>query len=181
MNNIETRLSALERQNKLLRLGFVSALLIGAALFSLGFGKSQIPDKLQAKKFEVVDDAGHVLARLDNFEGVGSLTTYTPKGEILVDIVPSKSGAGGIVVYDGAGKQNLVVTDVAGGGGSIRINNSKADTTVSLGRNVNEAGSITIYNKNGKTIDLLTGDTAEGGTLITYDANDKQTGRVPQG
>ena len=147
----------------------------------MGFGKNQVPDKIQAKNFEVVNDEGKVMVRMATFEKDGVVTTYRPSGEILADIVSTKSGAGGLVLYDGAGKQNMIFTDVNGGGGSIRINNAKGQTAVQLGRNGNQAGSVTVNNQNEKKILLLTGDTADAGAILSYDNDEKQTGRLPGG
>lgn len=177
--DIELRLAALERANKRYRLFFGILVCAICATALMGFGRNQVPDKIQAKKFEVVNDEGKVLARMDIFDGVGSVTTYTKSGEILTDIVPTKSGAGGVVVYDGNGKQNVVVTDVSGGGGSIRVNNSSGSAAVTIGRNGQQAGSVSIQNRNEKKILLLTGDTADAGAILAYDNNDKQIARLP--
>ena len=179
--DIEKRVAALERENKRFRCMLVCALAGICAMALMGFGKHQVPDKIQAKNFEVLNDEGKVMVRMGTFEGDGVVTTYRPSGEILADIVSTKSGAGGMVLYDGAGKQNLILTDVSGGGGSVRVNNSKGQTAVQIGRNGNQAGSVTIKNQNEKSILLLTGDTAEAGAIIAYDNEGKQTGRVPGG
>lgn len=180
--NTDTRLSLLERQVRAWRniTLAIAACAIGFGLY--GFGQDKpVAEVIQAKKFELVDAKGKVMARIENYEGSGAVTTYNSDGKILVDLVPSKSGAGGIVVYNGKGAQNLVVTDVEGGGGSIRINNGSAATAVSLGRNNNQAGSITIYNKSGKAIGLITGDTADAGAVIMSNADGGQTARLPSG
>ena len=175
------RLAALERANKRYRFFFGLTIVGVCAMGIMGFGKNQVPDKIQAKKFEVVNDEGKVLARMDIFDGVGSVTTYNKSGEILTDIVPTKSNAGGIVVYDGNGKQNIILTDVTGGGGSIRVNNSNEKTGVQIGRNGQQAGSVSVQNQNGKKILLLTGDTTDAGAVLTYDNDEKQTARLPGG
>lgn len=179
--DIEKRVEALERANRRYRIVLGCALFAVCGMAILGFGKNQVPDKIQAKAFEVVGDEGKILARVSTLDGQGAITTYNPKGEILVDLVPTQSGAGGIVVYDGTGKQTIVLTDVSGGGGSLLINNNKGQKVLSLGRNTNQGGSVTTYNQNNKRILLLTGDTAEAGVLLTYDNDDKQTGRLPGG
>lgn len=180
-NDFEVRVASLERSNRRYKAGMFFLLACLAPLSLFGFVQDKVPDVLKAKKFQLVDDGGKVLASMEAFDGCGAITTYNAAGNILVDIVPGKSGAGGIVVYDGNKHQNLVITDVTGGGGSIRLNNANEKTALSIGRNVNQAGSVTVLNNAGKSICLLTGDTAEGGTLITYDANGTQTDRLPRG
>jgi hypothetical protein len=124
--DIETRLQALEKSNRRYRLAFLSLVVVLAAFMLLGSG-GQVPDTIQARKFEVLDKNGKILVRLSELDGLGSVTTYTPAGEILVDLVPTKSGAGGIVLYNGKGKQTMVMTDVTGGGGSVQCGRGAGD------------------------------------------------------
>src|SRR5512134_3379501 len=100
---IETRVAVLERKNTRFRLMLGCALAGACTMALMGFGKNQVPDKIQAKSFEVLNDEGKVMARITTFEGDGAVTTYKPSGEILADIVSTKSGAGGMVLYDGSG------------------------------------------------------------------------------
>jgi len=179
--DMETRIAVLESENKRFRHFSVFALAGICAMALMGFGKNQVPDKIQAKSFEVVNDEGKVLARMNAYDGDGAVTTYKPNGEMLADIVATKSGAGGMVFYDGAGKQNLKITDMTGGGGSIVLNNAKGQSTVSLGKNNRDGGSLTINNQNGKKILLLTCDTMDAGAALTYDNDEKQTARLPGG
>lgn len=179
--NIETRLAALERANRRYRL--VLAAIVGSiGLFAvLGLGKNSAPDLVQAHKFELLDSDDHVIARLSNFEGNGSLTTYTADGGKLVEVLQTTAGSGSVVTYNGSGKENLALTQTTGGGGSIRVNNSDGTPVTILGRSNNESGSVSIYNKAKTLIGLFTADTAEAGTMITYDGKGSQTGRVPSG
>jgi hypothetical protein len=176
--DIETRLQALEKSNRRYRLAFLSLVVVLAAFMLLGSG-GQVPDTIQARKFEVLDKNGKILVRLSELDGLGSVTTYTPAGEILVDLVPTKSGAGGIVLYNGKGKQTMVMTDVTGGGGSLLINNSNGDKVLSFGRNTSEGGSITTFNSRGRTGLLMTNDTSHAGAILSYDDSGKETGRFP--
>jgi hypothetical protein len=179
MKDLETRVAALERSNRRYRFFFGIVVLALAGLVALGAGGG-VPDKIQAKSFEVVDDAGGVLASMTTYLGNGSVTTYNPQGKILTDMVATKSGAGGIVTYDGAGHQNLKITDVTGGGGSIVVNNADGKSVVEIQHNTVAAGSIMCRNKSGNPIDQVTSDTKEAGAVLTYDETGKQSGRLPQ-
>src|SRR3954454_20759940 len=115
MQDLESRIVALEQANRRYRFLFLAAAVGAVAMVICGAG-SRVADKVQAKAFEVVSDSGAVLATVAPYEGNGSVTTYNSQGKILTDVVATKSGAGGIVTYDGAGNQNLTITDVKGGG-----------------------------------------------------------------
>src|SRR5688572_15576723 len=168
MSTIEHRLAALEKSNTRYRLLALGLLAFLAYTVITSFDGKQVPDILQAKKFELADGKGNVLVRLDNFEGYGAVTTYTPQGNILTDIVATKSNAGGIVVYDGKGKQHTIVTDVTGGGGSIRLLNKEQQTAVSMGRNTMNGGSITVNNFNAASAVQITCDTEGNGAILTF-------------
>jgi hypothetical protein len=180
MENFEKRLAALEKSN--VRYRIILACAFAALLYFIitSFSpKNQVPDVIQAKKFELIDDHGAVLVRLENYKGNGSVTTFKPDGNTLTDIVATKSNAGGIVVYDGNGNKNLTITDVTGGGGSFIINNSQGQKVVSIGRNTKDAGSITLYNNINNQIALITSDTNSDGVALVYNSGGNQTGRMP--
>ena len=180
MENFEKRLAALEKINARYRMLLVGALVISVYFIIASFSPHKIvPDLIQAKKFELVDDYGNVLARIENFDGSGAMTTYKPNGSILTDIVATKGNSGGIVVYDGNGRKNILLTDVTGGGGSVVINNSSEQKVLSLGRNTQNAGSVTFYNGSSNEIGLITGDTNNDGVVLTYNNGGSQTARVP--
>lgn len=180
MNDLEIRVAALERANRRYRLffGVIALAAVTAVISGAGGG---VPDKVQAKAFEVVNDSGTVLATMNIYQGNGAVSTMNAQGKYLTDIVPTKSGAGGIVTYDGAEHQNLKITDVAGGGGSLVINNASGEGVLDIGHNNLGAGSLTCRNKDGKKIVLVTSDTEHSGAILTYDTAEKQTARMPAG
>ncbi len=180
MENFEKRLAALEKNNIHYRTILVCAFAALIYFIVTSFlPKQQAPDLIQAKKFELVDEHGTVLIRLENYKGSGAFTTFKPDGNILTDIVATKSNAGGLVVYDGNGNKNFTITDVTGGGGSVIINNSQGQKVLSLGRNTKDAGSITFYNNINNEIGLVTSDTNGDGVVLTYNSAGTQTARLP--
>ena len=135
MQNFEKRFTALEKSNARYRLIIFCMLTVITYFTIIAFSPAGVPEVVQAKKFEVVDDRGNVLVRLENYNGSGAITTFLPNGNTLTDIVPTKSESGGIVLYDGKGKKNMTLTDVNGGGGSLVILNPAGQNILSLGRN----------------------------------------------
>ena len=180
MNNFEIRLLALEKTNARYRIAFLFILALLVYFIISSFSAKQVPDLIQAKKFELVNDNGQVLVRLDNLGGYGAVTTYTYEGKILTDILPTETNAGGIVIYDGKGKQNTVFTDVTGGGGSLKILNKDQQPVVFLGRNTMNGGSLTIKNTNSVSTVLITSDTEGNGVMLTYNNLGTQSSRIPQ-
>lgn len=179
MSSLESRVELLEKQNRMYRRCLILGGVLLCAFAAMGSGGQGVQDKVQAKVIEIVDANNKVLVRLGALDGMGTVSTYTPSGEFLCDIVPSKGGGGGIVVYDGKGKQNVIVTDVTNGGGSIRLNNSKGNPCLSLGRNTEDAGSFQVMTSGGAKVLHGTADTAGVGVLTAQDSAGKQVARFP--
>src|SRR5437879_857642 len=120
MNQLEQRVSALEKSLRAYRIFFGSAvvLLIAAVLMSSG-KKPAVPDRLQAKAFEVVDDYGNVIVELNKDKGNGSVSTYSSSGKKLVSLFTSEGGAGGINTFDTDGDVLFKVTRTSGGDGYL--------------------------------------------------------------
>src|SRR5215207_1250210 len=123
--NLEIRMIRLEKSFRFYQLGFFTLLLCGVTLATLSFSNknNQIPDKLQAKAIEVVDNSGKVLVSLSQYNGNGAITTYDKTGNYLVDVVSNSSGFGNINIYDGKGKPTVQLYNVKGGGGAMSIKN----------------------------------------------------------
>lgn len=69
-----------------------------------------IADTLQAKHFEVVDDSGRVLARLDGMQTGGHIQFYNASGKVIAEGGTTADGGSQFAVYDDADNP----TDTAG-------------------------------------------------------------------
>src|SRR5882757_7548549 len=122
MNTIETRLLALEKSNRLYKCILFIVAAAATVLVTMAFNRNnQVPDTLQAKNFEVVNDQNKVLVKLTSLDGSGRITTYSPGGEKQLDLLPNNIGGGSFLVYDGKGNLNARITYTEGGGGSFGI------------------------------------------------------------
>jgi len=93
---IEQRLIKLEKDIRIYRIVFVSVICITLAFVLMSNEKKAIaPAKIQAKAFEVVDDAGNVLMTLNNEDDGGAITTYNKAGKKLTSLFTSDGGGGG--------------------------------------------------------------------------------------
>ena len=94
--NIENRVYKLERSLRFYQVAFSAFMLAALVVVITSFKddkNQQVPAKLTAKAFEVVDDYGKVLVSLSTYNGNGSVTTFNKDGKYLVDII-SNSGPG---------------------------------------------------------------------------------------
>ena len=157
-------------------------------------GVRSVPDVIQAKKFEVVNDEGKVLVLMDSVfskgERYGFVTTQNGKGQKLVaigasadgGIVTTQNGKGQTLVAigvttDGEGRvttengkgQTLVALGASAVGGAVKTQNGKGQTLVELGASA-DGGIVTTQNDQGVTLVRLTTDQSGNGAVLAQDA-----------
>ncbi|MBS1655272.1 MAG: hypothetical protein JSU05_10540 [Bacteroidetes bacterium] len=127
--NLEQRIALLEKNIRFYQIVFGVLIILAGALASMSFrSKSPVPDVIQAKAFQVVDDAGNVLVEINKEDGNGQLSTYTPTGTRLVSLFTSDAGCGAINTFNYDGKTIFKVTNTSGGGGYMALfNNDKKE------------------------------------------------------
>ena len=101
--NIEQRFAHLERSNRRLRTGLLSLTI--AITTVLIVGQVRVPNVIQAKAFQVVNDKGKKLVGLGTTaSGKGTVTTFNGKGQELVGLGATVDGNGVVVTFDGDGQ-----------------------------------------------------------------------------
>ncbi len=169
MNTIETRLIALENENRRYRrLLFSLVGIIGlTAIFAFTRTKA-VPETLQAKNFEVVNDQSKVLVRLTTLDGSGRVSTFNPSGQKQVDLIPNNAGGGSLLVYDGKGNLNARITYTEGGGGSLGVYNGTGKQVIRLGNNTAGGGDIYIRGSKGDDRVRVTTTEDDAGSLSVF-------------
>ncbi len=111
MTSIESRLASVERQLRFQRAIIVFLLI--ALLAFVGFGAlGSVPTLIRAKRFEVVDKDGNVVARLGHFHrGSGALEIFTREGEVMV-IASALSDSGYLKIYREKGEVIFTTDDI---------------------------------------------------------------------
>ena len=98
-----------------------------------------VPDVIQAKKFEVVNDEGKVFVRISGLstqpnpikshqEG-GIISTYNSQGKILILMGMNNHGSGGIQTMNNKGHTLVALATNLAGEGTIITENGKGDKT----------------------------------------------------
>ena len=122
-----------------------------------------VPDVIQAKKFEVVNDEGKVIVQMDSLlhQGTeyGFITTSSSKGGTLVELGATADGEGLVVTENGKGGRLIelgVGADTGGDGiGKISTQNGNGGTVVAITSTVDGEGLIRTENgKGGKLVQL---------------------------
>lgn len=173
MNQIEQRISRLEKSLKVYRIFFGTAVITLIAVMLMSSGKkTEVPDLIKAKAFQVVDDDGNVILLLNKEKDNGQVVTFSQSGQKLVRLFTSEGGAGAINTFDKNGKLNFKVTKITEGGGFMALYNSEEKEILEAGSIIGNAGYLQINDHNAKKIAWITEVTNGGGSLSLY-ANDQ--------
>ena len=116
----------------------VSGFLVAGGLLAATSLQS-VPDVIQAKKFEVVDDEGNVFVRIsgssiqpnsiESLQGGGKLSTYDSQGKLLILMGMNNHGSGGIQTMNNKGHTLVSLGTNRGGEGTIITENGKGELT----------------------------------------------------
>jgi hypothetical protein len=180
MQNLDSRLQKLEATNR----RYQTILLFTVASFAIifmAFKKPQsVPDVLQAKKFEVVDDYGNILAIISQDDGKGVIKTYNKEGKKLVNVTYTTNNEGYLGIENGKGTETIRFSSSnEGGGGYIGIYNPSGKRTLTL-YNDNGGGNVSVSNSNGDTRASLECNTIGGGFLGIYNASGNSAIKLTQ-
>ena len=108
-------------------------------------GVRSVPDVIQAKKFEVVNDEGKVIVSLQNLQG----------GGVDNGMIETRNSTGGVLAKISAGPD----------GGIVETQNGKGGTLVQLGATTNGNGLVQTQNGKGQTLVEL-GATTDGNGVV---------------
>jgi hypothetical protein len=160
MNNVEDRLSKVERSNRWWR--FIALLAFGIASLRVltGAGESPSFDTITANRVNVVDAKGNLVGALMGQSGDGTLilTSSKSKGQVIV-------GAWGSFAMQNAGGKEIVslyADDDANGAVLLSSSASKGQVFIKA----TTQPSIGLKNADGNLVVALAGD-AEGAGLVS--------------
>jgi hypothetical protein len=121
--NSEKRIESLEGQVRTLKrivYGFACLLVAGIALATTSV--QDIPDLIQAKKFEVIDKEGKAVGHFSAGTNGGKLNIFNKKGNSVAGLTSGKNG-GGLVIMSNDERILAGLTAHEDGGGLIIYNN----------------------------------------------------------
>tara|TARA_B100001059_G_scaffold208149_1_gene220213 strand:- start:215 stop:916 length:702 start_codon:yes stop_codon:yes gene_type:complete len=155
METLETQVRRQRRWN--IALGVV--VVVGGLMAAKGI--QVVPDVIQAKKFEVVNDAGKVIVELSNVQGGGvdngKLVTRNSTGGTLVTLIAGPDG-GVVETHNGKGQTLVAISATTEGEGSVTTKNGKGQTLVKLSAGP-EGGFVETQNGKGQALVTLSATT----------------------
>ena len=117
-------------------------------------GVRSVPDVIQAKKFEVVNDEGKVIVLMNSVfhqgEHYGFVTTQNGKGQALVELGATTEGEGLVTTRNGKGGTLVELGVTTGGNGLVKTQNGKGQTLVKLGATTDGEGVVQTQNGKGR-------------------------------
>ncbi|HVT85924.1 MAG TPA: hypothetical protein VHD35_12040 [Chitinophagaceae bacterium] len=167
MSTLEQRMEKLEKKLRLYQLAFISILLTGGFLIVSGFNKkNQVPDLIQAKGFQVVDDQGRALVSLKSYDNAGNIRLYDQNGTTLLEAYQNDAGAGAILTKSKDSKYSCYIGTYNNGAGQIKVYNSSEKAVDEIGSTVSDYGYFGVNNASENTI-LSVSSTANGDGVVS--------------
>ena len=137
-------------------------------------GIQEVPDVIQAKKFEVVNDSGKVIVEMSNLQGGGvdngQLVTRTSTGGTLVKLIAGPGG-GAVETRNGKGQILVELGVTTDGQGHVETQNGKGQRLVALSATTDGEGLVKTQNGKGQTLVRLTATTGGEGVVVTKNGN----------
>ena len=139
----DARIASLETQVRTLRRMLLGVLgLVAAGGLVAASSMQSVPDLIQAKTFEVVNDEGQVFVLISGSTTQPNSTKSVQQGGI-------------ISTYNSQGKKLILMGMNDHGSGGIQTLNNKGNTLVSLSTNTQGEGTILTQNGKGETTSAL--------------------------
>ena len=149
------RLNRLERQMYWCKFTGCSVVVIAALSRLLGASSSKVPEEIRAKRFLVMDPAGHAVGEFSATEGIPALKLSDPRGGARVVLSHGYDTGSGLTILDG--KQR------------------RAD----LSRRLDDSIALDLFDKEGKlrAVIELTGDGRP--ELVFHDRDSNVIRKIP--
>ena len=123
--------------------GFGCLFMAGIALAATSM--QGVPNVIQAKAFQVVDDEGKVMAALVEGATNGVLTIFNKDGKIVARM--DANAAGGLFGINSKDGKRVAGLSAQPDGGLLGINNKDGEIVVGLGSDPDGGGALDIYGK----------------------------------
>jgi hypothetical protein len=177
MSTLEQEVRTLQKQVRRQRrwnIALGAVVVVGGLLAAKGI--QEVPEVIRAKKFEVVNGDGRVVAEFKKFLGGGALFLNNKSGKQIVGIGPVPNGGSMLSINGKDGKSAVTIASSPDGGGGVEISQNGEPVgafLVSSG-----SGLLGLNSKQGNPTVMLT-ERNGNGILLTYDSKGKVTSESP--
>ena len=158
----EERIAVLELQYRTMKrivLGVAWVISLNFAICSLiivGYfvSTTNVPDLIQAKRFEVVNDEGKVVASFYPSMGGGMLSFSNKDGEVVAGLGSDEVNGGGVLGINNKDGKRVAGIHADENGGVARVLNNKFTEVAGI-RATPDGGVLGLFNNEGKLTSLL--------------------------
>ena len=151
----EERINGLETQVRTLKrivYGFGCLLVAGVIVSATSL--QTVPDVIQAKKFEVVNDEGKVVASFYANMGGGMLSFSNKDGEVVAGLGSDEVNGGGVLGINNKDGKRVAGIHADENGGVARVFNNKFTEVAGI-RATPDGGVLGLFNNEGKLTSSL--------------------------
>jgi hypothetical protein len=146
----EQRINSLERQNRRMKWLVASIALLATTGAIIGqTARPQIPQVIQARSFEVVNEQGEKLITLGSYRFGGLLVTRSHEGDKLCVMGGTGRGDGTITTYSGEVKRGVVLLTGDEHGGFVSVMSNAGTMAAGIGVDEKHAGIVTVRDVQG--------------------------------
>ena len=151
----DTRIQSLETQVRTLKrmlFGVFGLVLVGGLLAATSM--QSVPDVIQAKKFQVVNEEGKVVASFYSNMGGSMLSVSNKDGEVVVGLGSDEVNGGGVLGINNKDGKRVAGIHAGKNGGVARVLNNKFTEVAGI-RATPDGGVLGLFNNEGKLTSLL--------------------------
>ena len=170
----DTRIESLENQVRTLKrmlFGVFGLVVVGGLLAATSL--QSVPDVIQAKKFQVVNGEGTVVASFYANMGGGMLSFSNKEGEVVAGLGSDEVNGGGVLGINNKDGKIVAGIHADENGGVARVLNNKFTEVVQIDVDNNGDGQLRIFDREGKQFARLFLDDAGNGGLGIYNKDYK--------
>ena len=165
MQNEITELRNQVRTLKRIVFGFGCLLVAGIVVSATSL--QTVPDVIQAKKFEVVNDEGKVVASFYANMGGGMLSFSNKDGEVVAGLGSDEVNGGGVLGINNKDGKTVAGIYADENGGVARVLSNRFTEVVQIDVDNNGDGQLRIFDREGKQFArIFLGDEGNGGLGI---------------
>ncbi|MEK6710691.1 MAG: hypothetical protein AABZ64_08935 [Nitrospinota bacterium] len=153
---LEERMTRLERENRLLKRGFLGLALAAAAAVMMGQAApgpqplvAPLPPVVKIKRLEIIGDNGVPVVILGQHKSFGHIAVTNSLGNALVSLGTTRSGKGFVSTYDGRNVRLAAIGASSNGAGVFTGYSAQGRSQVRVGDNTRHEGSIILYDQAG--------------------------------
>ena len=184
MSSLEQEVRTLQKQVRRQRrwnIGLGALVIVGGLMAATA--EQSVPDVIQAKKFEVVNDEGKAVVTLEVFQGGGVINSCDKKGNMMFLVLDEigKDGVsrGTVHTRNGKGQTLVELGATREGEGMVETQNGKGQTLVEIGTTTGGSGSVTTKNGKGVLLVRITTDRSGNGAVAAQDASGNIKATLP--